>query len=350
MTGNADDRTRAPFGQRAVTVADGGVFIQSVNHSAFSVGGSAHITNTVHHGGTGTGAPGPAELLEAVRELRAALVRLPRSADRAALDAELDEAGRAHRAGGLTGGRVPGRRPPVEPAVAALGMGRGTPAAPAAAAVRQTRPVLAGRGRRPGVEGPAPGGRRGRRPGGSAVAGCFVLSGPDAKAPEAPPSASGTRDPASGAYASPSTSPSARPSYGSSPDASPDPGTSASPSAAQGHTVVHDEDGFSVAVPAGWERSRSENGNGSFYRRPGDRSTLLQLFRVTEPADVGACALLRISSANLSTNDGYREVSRRRRDDGARPPDGGPGLLQTGLTVTPPCTCPACSARAPGGW
>ncbi|MFF8271054.1 hypothetical protein ACF059_27215 [Streptomyces sp. NPDC016562] len=145
--------------------------------------------------------------------------------------------------------------------------------------------------------------------GGSAVAGWFVLSGPDAKDPEAPPSASGTRDPASDANASPSTSPSARPSYGSSPDVSPGPGTSASPSTEQGHTVVHDEDGFSVAVPAGWERSRSENGNGSFYRRPGDRSALLQIFRVTEPADVGACALLGISSTYLSSNEGYREVS-----------------------------------------
>ncbi|MEU4730315.1 hypothetical protein [Streptomyces sp. NPDC023588] len=39
------------FAQRAVTVADGGVFIQSVNHSAFSVGGSGHSNQASHHTG-----------------------------------------------------------------------------------------------------------------------------------------------------------------------------------------------------------------------------------------------------------------------------------------------------------
>ncbi|MFC6515276.1 hypothetical protein ACFQFR_22215 [Streptomyces goshikiensis] len=48
-----------------------------VHGSAFSIGGSHH-TNTVHHGGTGSPAvPGAAELLEAVLDLRAALVRAP---------------------------------------------------------------------------------------------------------------------------------------------------------------------------------------------------------------------------------------------------------------------------------
>lgn len=62
-----------------------------VHDSAFSIGGSNN-TNTVSRGGDGAPArPGPEELLEAVRELRAALVRLPRGADRSALDAELDE-------------------------------------------------------------------------------------------------------------------------------------------------------------------------------------------------------------------------------------------------------------------
>ncbi|WP_371677052.1 hypothetical protein [Streptomyces sp. NBC_01276] len=67
------------------------VRIGGISGSAFSIGGSGH-TNTVHHGGTGAAAPGAAELLEAVLELRAALVRLPRGEDRTALDAELDEA------------------------------------------------------------------------------------------------------------------------------------------------------------------------------------------------------------------------------------------------------------------
>ncbi|MFB6510200.1 hypothetical protein [Streptomyces virginiae] len=74
---------------------DGGtgeVRINRIEGSTFSIGGSDITNTTVHHGGTGADAPGAAELLEAVRELRIALVHLPRSADRSALDAELDEA------------------------------------------------------------------------------------------------------------------------------------------------------------------------------------------------------------------------------------------------------------------
>lgn len=65
------------------------VHIGEVTGSAFSIGGSGN-TNTVHHGGPGEDAVGPQALLDAVLELRAALVRLPRGDDRAALDAELD--------------------------------------------------------------------------------------------------------------------------------------------------------------------------------------------------------------------------------------------------------------------
>ncbi|MFJ3959628.1 hypothetical protein [Streptomyces sp. NPDC090036] len=43
------------FAQRAVTVAEGGVFIQSVSHSAFSVGGSGHNNRTGHHTDGGDG-------------------------------------------------------------------------------------------------------------------------------------------------------------------------------------------------------------------------------------------------------------------------------------------------------
>lgn len=63
--------------------------IGDISGSAFSIGGSNN-TNTVHHGGAEAAAPGPQVLLEAVLELRAALVRLPRGDDRTALDAELD--------------------------------------------------------------------------------------------------------------------------------------------------------------------------------------------------------------------------------------------------------------------
>lgn len=69
------------------------VRIGEIHGSSFSIGG-AHNTNSTVHGGGGTGEPGQPgaeELLEAVRELRAALVRLPRSPERAALDGELDE-------------------------------------------------------------------------------------------------------------------------------------------------------------------------------------------------------------------------------------------------------------------
>ncbi|MEU9159470.1 hypothetical protein AB0D29_04165 [Streptomyces sp. NPDC048424] len=66
-----------------------GVRIGSLHGSAVSFGGSNN-TNTVHHGGTEAGAPGAAQLLEAVLNLRAALVHAPRGADRTALDTELD--------------------------------------------------------------------------------------------------------------------------------------------------------------------------------------------------------------------------------------------------------------------
>ncbi|MCB5179954.1 hypothetical protein [Streptomyces antimicrobicus] len=67
--------------------------IGNVSGSSFSIGGSGH-TNTVNHYGAGAAAAAPTaeELLEAVQDLRAALVRLPRSTDRSELDAELDEA------------------------------------------------------------------------------------------------------------------------------------------------------------------------------------------------------------------------------------------------------------------
>ncbi|MFJ3879889.1 hypothetical protein ACIPW5_20855 [Streptomyces sp. NPDC090077] len=69
-----------------------GIRIGDVHGSAFSIGGS-HNSNAVHHGGGAQdGAPGAEELLEAVRDLRAALVRLPRSTERSELDAELDGA------------------------------------------------------------------------------------------------------------------------------------------------------------------------------------------------------------------------------------------------------------------
>ncbi|MFD5414650.1 hypothetical protein [Streptomyces nojiriensis] len=131
--------------------------------------------------------------------------------------------------------------------------------------------------------------------GGCAVAGWFVLGDGEPKAPTAAPSAPGTPVPPSG------TGPQAAPTATAS---------SASPSVPPPYTVVRDDGGFSVAVPAGWERSHDEDGSGSFYRRPGDRSALVQIFRVTEPGGVGACELLRTSSQDLGKRrPGYQEVS-----------------------------------------
>lgn len=84
----------------------GGVSIGSVHGSAFSVGGTHHTNTVVHHTGPGPqDPPGAQELLEAVRDLRAALVRLPRSSGRAGLDAALeDAAGELEEAGEIRPG------------------------------------------------------------------------------------------------------------------------------------------------------------------------------------------------------------------------------------------------------
>ncbi|MFD6877087.1 MULTISPECIES: hypothetical protein [unclassified Streptomyces] len=164
---------------------------------------------------------------------------------------------------------------------------------------------------------------------GAFVAGWYVLTGQgesgNAAGPGPAVSLTTTGEPSAaptGAAPARSEAPSPVPSATSSTGAAPGPsavpstgagtGTSADPStgtAAAGHTVVRDGAGFSVAVPDGWERSHDETGSGSFYRPPGDRSALLQVFRVTEPASTGECELLRLSSRTLGANPGYRQVS-----------------------------------------
>ncbi|MFD3329429.1 hypothetical protein [Streptomyces sp. NPDC058701] len=136
---------------------------------------------------------------------------------------------------------------------------------------------------------------------GAAVAGWLALADDDdPKTPAAPPSASGS----SGARSGPATAP---PTGETSPSPSPSP-TPATPDPS--YAVVHNDNGFSVAVPAGWRPSTGETGSGSFYRPPGDRTALLQVFRITEPAGIGSCELLRTSSRGLDDgNPGYREVS-----------------------------------------
>ncbi|MEU8435536.1 hypothetical protein AB0F18_22015 [Streptomyces sp. NPDC029216] len=139
--------------------------------------------------------------------------------------------------------------------------------------------------------------------GGASVAAWMLLGGKDQPAADArPPARSGPSVPGS---SEPFTSPPANPAPSRSPSGSP------SPSASPGYTVVRNEAGFSVAVPSGWGTSHDEQGNGAFYRPPGgDRSALIQIFRITEPASTGSCELLRMSSDRLNSGTpAYRQVS-----------------------------------------
>ncbi|MEU9038607.1 hypothetical protein AB0D45_27415, partial [Streptomyces sp. NPDC048352] len=137
--------------------------------------------------------------------------------------------------------------------------------------------------------------------GGAAVA-AWMLLGPDnGPATAARPPAS----PSSGQPTGPAPEPPVDPS-------SPGTGTPSTPAGtgSAGYTVVRNDDGFSVAVPAGWEPSHNETGSGAFYRPPGDRSALLQIFRVTESGSTGSCTLLQMSSDRLRDGTpGYRQVS-----------------------------------------
>ncbi|MER7337722.1 hypothetical protein ABT403_07690 [Streptomyces sp. NPDC000075] len=139
--------------------------------------------------------------------------------------------------------------------------------------------------------------------GGGAVAAWVLLGAKDGPAVDA-------RPPATRTAPAPTTPWPSAPVTGT-PSGAPAPSGSPSPSADPGHTVVHNEAGFSVAVPDGWGASRDEQGNGAFYRPPGgDRSALLQIFRITEPASTGSCELLRMSSDRLSGGTpAYRQVS-----------------------------------------
>lgn len=138
--------------------------------------------------------------------------------------------------------------------------------------------------------------------GGSAVAAWMLLGGKgEPAAAPGPPAASAPSQGRTTEPTGPRTSP---------PGPSASATASATPSAGAGYTVVRNESGFSVAVPTGWQPSHDETGSGSFYRPPGDRSALLQIFRVTEDSATGSCELLRMSSQRL--DDGtpaYRQVS-----------------------------------------
>ncbi|MDT0457645.1 hypothetical protein RM550_18190 [Streptomyces sp. DSM 41527] len=72
-----------------------------------------------------------------------------------------------------------------------------------------------------------------------------------------------------------------------------------------GYRLVHDEKGFTLAVPSSWQRS--ERRTGVFYTAPDDRG-LLQIFEVSEP-DTTPYEALETASRGLSGNPGYKEIS-----------------------------------------
>ncbi|AXK34557.1 serine/arginine repetitive matrix protein 2 [Streptomyces armeniacus] len=82
---------------------------------------------------------------------------------------------------------------------------------------------------------------------------------------------------------------------------------------------IKDDEGFTVAVPEGWERTSGPNG--VFYTAPDERS-LLQIFRITE-AGMTPLEAAREASDNLSGQaDGYRELSVGPVTGGPENPDG----------------------------
>ncbi|MGW2667365.1 hypothetical protein ACWC5F_04795 [Streptomyces sp. NPDC001272] len=138
--------------------------------------------------------------------------------------------------------------------------------------------------------------------GGASVAAWMLLGGKDG----AP--AADARPPAHSATASTTPQPTAPQPTAPSTSASGSPGNSPSP----GYTVAHNNQaGFSVAVPTGWGPSYDEQGSGAFYRPPGgDRSALLQVFRISEPASTSSCELLRTASEGLSRGtSAYQQLS-----------------------------------------
>ncbi|MEV8534995.1 hypothetical protein [Streptomyces sp. NPDC051211] len=117
-------------------------------------------------------------------------------------------------------------------------------------------------------------------------------------APTGPPSPSPSASPSEEAGNPESPSP----SDDSSSDA---PSASASASTSSDHQVVSDPEGFTVAVPRGW--NREETRNGVFYRSP-DRTALLQLFPVTE-AELSPLDAVKAASEGLrKETPAYTEI------------------------------------------
>ncbi|MDH6225426.1 hypothetical protein [Streptomyces sp. MJP52] len=81
-----------------------------------------------------------------------------------------------------------------------------------------------------------------------------------------------------------------------------------------GYRLAEDPAGFTLAVPEDW--TREERDNGVFYT-PGDDSSLIQVFEVTEPG-ITPLESLEAASEHLESQPGYEEISL----SGTGPPEG----------------------------
>jgi hypothetical protein len=103
-----------------------------------------------------------------------------------------------------------------------------------------------------------------------------------------------------------------------SPQESPSPDASAVP---DGYRLAEDPSGFGLAVPEDW--TRDERDTGVFYT-PGEDSSLIQVFEVTEPG-ITPLESLEAASEHLASQPGYEEISLS--DSG--PPEGASDTVGT---------------------
>ncbi|MFF2812710.1 hypothetical protein ACFVT2_37190 [Streptomyces sp. NPDC058000] len=139
--------------------------------------------------------------------------------------------------------------------------------------------------------------------------GAYLLWG---RGPDTPPAVRPT--------ASVSSAPTTAPTGSGPSSATPTTGASAT-TVPSGYHLVHDEKGFTLAVPDGWQRELRSTG--VFYTSPDTRS-LLQIFQITEP-DLTPQQALEQASKGLAGNPGYKEL-------GIAPRQGPPGPSGAQLT------------------
>ncbi|WP_257980843.1 hypothetical protein [Streptomyces sp. CB02959] len=143
--------------------------------------------------------------------------------------------------------------------------------------------------------------------------GAYLLWG---RGPDTP---SATR-PTASVSGAPTATPTATPT-GSGASSEPPTADASTPAVPSGYHLAHDEKGFTLAVPDGWQRELRSTG--VFYTSPDTRS-LLQIFQITEP-DLTPEQALQQASKGLSGNPGYQEI-------GIAPRQGPPGPSGAQLT------------------